>query len=145
MFRGSKKLPLPACKPVSSMLWCVAREPYFLSPATLRDAVSDSSYQGELEMDMLREQVSVHRTEFANLEASTTRKISELELLLVAERDKASDPVCEVSAMFIEKVSRREDIVSCYCHLAMPKHAPYRAHVQRLQIFCTNPKRRGEF
>lgn len=37
---------------------------------------------------MLKEQVAVHRTEFAELEASTTRKISELQLLLVGERDK---------------------------------------------------------
>lgn len=39
-------------------------------------------------MDMLRDQVNVHRAEFAALEASTTRKISELQLLLAAERDK---------------------------------------------------------
>lgn len=44
--------------------------------------------QAELELDMLREQVSVHRTEFTDLEASTTRKISELELQLAAKRDK---------------------------------------------------------
>ena len=44
--------------------------------------------QAELELDMLREQVAVHRGEFAELEASTTRKISELQLLLAGERDK---------------------------------------------------------
>lgn len=37
---------------------------------------------------MLKEQVAVHRTEFAELEASTTRKISEQQLLLASERDK---------------------------------------------------------
>ncbi|CAN0594042.1 unnamed protein product, partial [Ectocarpus sp. 12 AP-2014] len=37
---------------------------------------------------MLKEQVAVHRAEFAELEASTTRKASELQLLLVGERDK---------------------------------------------------------
>lgn len=37
---------------------------------------------------MLREQVNIHLTEFADLEASTTRKTSELQLLLMSERDK---------------------------------------------------------
>ena len=37
---------------------------------------------------MLREQVAVHRGEFGELEASTTGKISELQLLLAGERDK---------------------------------------------------------
>ena len=41
-------------------------------------------------MDMLREQVAVHKSEFAELEASTTRKTSELQLLLEGERDKVS-------------------------------------------------------
>ncbi|CAN0508404.1 unnamed protein product, partial [Ectocarpus sp. 12 AP-2014] len=44
--------------------------------------------QAGLEVDMLKEQVAVHRAEFAELEASTTRKASELQLLLVGERDK---------------------------------------------------------
>eukprot|EP00903_Cladosiphon_okamuranus_P007656 g7424.t1 len=44
--------------------------------------------QAGLELDMLREQVAVHRSEFAELEASTTRKTSELQLLLEGERDK---------------------------------------------------------
>ncbi|CAM9974196.1 unnamed protein product, partial [Ectocarpus sp. 8 AP-2014] len=44
--------------------------------------------QAGLEVDMLKEQVAVHRAEFAELEASTTRKTSELQLLLVGERDK---------------------------------------------------------
>eukprot|EP00904_Undaria_pinnatifida_P004070 jgi/Undpi1/13664/HiC_scaffold_9.g03318.m1 len=44
--------------------------------------------QAELELEMLREQVTVHRGEFAELEASTSRKISELQLLLTGERDK---------------------------------------------------------
>lgn len=39
-------------------------------------------------MEMLREQVTVHRGEFGELEASTTRRISELQILLEAERNK---------------------------------------------------------
>lgn len=45
--------------------------------------------QAGLELDMLREQVAVHKSEFAEMEASTTRKTSELQLLLEGERDKA--------------------------------------------------------
>lgn len=50
--------------------------------------------QAELELEMLREQVTVHRGEFAELEASTSRKISELQLLLTGERDKVRTCVC---------------------------------------------------
>ena len=46
--------------------------------------------KAELEIEMLREQVTVHCGEFGELEASTTRKISELQLVLEAERDKVA-------------------------------------------------------
>lgn len=78
------------------------------------------SLQAELEMDMLREQVSVHRTEFADLEASTSRKISELELLLTAERHKASDASGRLRSLPVGKPcrggrGRRGHVPCCRC------------------------------
>lgn len=58
------------------------------SVGTLPHAMMVPTRQAGLESDMLKEQVTVHRSEFAELEASTTRKTSELQLLLEGERDK---------------------------------------------------------
>lgn len=52
-------------------------------------------------MGMLREQVTVHRGEFGELEASTTRRISELEILLEGERNKVLLKYIVFSVMYV--------------------------------------------
>ena len=88
-------------------------------------------HQAGLELDMLREQVSVHKSEFAELEASTTRRTSELQLLLEGERDKV-DPVESAHEKSTQtKVPRRKN-------LPPPTPAAIRSH--RLRPYATERK-----
>lgn len=56
--------------------------------AKVNIAMNTLCHQAELEIDMLREQIDVHRGEFSALEACTSRETSGLQLLLATERAK---------------------------------------------------------
>lgn len=77
---------------VEAMIWTTMYDRCTVNDHGVFSPLERRGKQGKLELDMLHEQVAVHRGEFAELEASTTRKISELQLLLAAESNKVCLP-----------------------------------------------------